>query len=65
MRITLELDGALVKKAMALTKISDKNALINKALDELIVSNFRREILKFADSGAWKKQLQKIKDEMK
>ncbi|MDR1317520.1 MAG: type II toxin-antitoxin system VapB family antitoxin [Spirochaetales bacterium] len=41
MRINIELDDTLVKKAMYLTKISTKKALINKALEELIKSNTR------------------------
>jgi Arc/MetJ family transcription regulator len=36
MRTNIELDDTLVKKAMDLTKISTKKALINKALEELI-----------------------------
>ena len=38
MRTNVELDGTLVKKAMDLTNISTKRALINKALEELIKS---------------------------
>ncbi|MDR1908323.1 MAG: type II toxin-antitoxin system VapB family antitoxin [Spirochaetaceae bacterium] len=47
MRTNVELDDTLVKKAMDLTKISTKKALINKALEELIRANIRRGMLKY------------------
>ena len=34
MRTNVELDDVLVKRAMELTKISTKKALLNKALEE-------------------------------
>ena len=51
MRTNVELDDALVKKAMKITQISTKKALIHKALEELIESNKRKEMLKYIDSG--------------
>jgi Arc/MetJ family transcription regulator len=59
MRTNIELDDTLVKKAMNLTKISTKRALINKALEELIKSNTRKEMLKFIDSDIWEGDLKK------
>ena len=53
MRTNIDLDDMLVKKAMKLTRISTKKALIHKALEELINSNTRKEILKYVDSGIW------------
>jgi len=47
MRINVELDDALVKKAMKLTGIPTKRALIHKALEEPVISNTRKEILKY------------------
>ena len=57
MRTNVELDDVLVKKAMELTKIPTKKALLNKALEELIKSNERRKMIKFIDSGVWKGDL--------
>jgi Arc/MetJ family transcription regulator len=62
MRTNIELDDILVKKAMDLTKISTKRALINKALEELIKSNTRKEILKFIDSDIWEGDLKKMRE---
>jgi Arc/MetJ family transcription regulator len=59
MRTNIELDDTLVKKAMDITKISTKKALINKALEELIKSNTRKGMLKFMDSGIWEGDLKK------
>jgi len=61
MRINIELDDVLVKKAMKITKISTKKALINKALEELINSNSRKGMLEYIDSGVWEGNL-KIKN---
>jgi Arc/MetJ family transcription regulator len=62
MRTNIELDDTLVKKAMDLTKISTKRALINKALEELIKSNTRKGMLKFIDSGIWEGDLKKMRE---
>ena len=61
MRTNVELDDALVKKAMELTKIPTKKALINKALEELIKSNTRKGILKYMDSGIWEGNLNEMR----
>ena len=61
MRTNVELDDALVKKAMDLTNISTKKALINKALEELIKSNTRKGMLKYMDSGIWEGNLKEMR----
>ena len=61
MRANVELDDVLVKKAMELTKISTKKALINKALEELVKSNERRKMIKYMDSGVWKGNLEEMR----
>ena len=53
MRTNIELDDALVKKAMELTKIPTKKALIHRALEELVKSNTRKGMLKYMDSSVW------------
>ena len=57
----MELDDGLVKKAMEITKITTKKALINKALEELIRSNTRKGMLKFIDSGVWEGNLEEMR----
>ena len=55
MRTNIELDDALVKKAMVIAQLSTKKAVINKALEEFIKSNTRKNMLKYIDSGVWEK----------
>ena len=61
MRTNVELDDVLVMKAMELTKIPTKKALIHKALEELIKSNTRKEILNYMDSGIWEGSLTEMR----
>ena len=57
MRTNIELDDTLVKRAMDLTQLTTKKAVINKALEELIKSNTRKKMLKYIDSGVWEGNL--------
>ena len=61
MKTNVELDDVLVKKAMDLTRITTKRALINKALEELIKSNTRKGMLKYIDSGVWEGDLEEMR----
>ena len=61
MRTNVELDDILLKKAMKLTKIPTKKAVLNKALEELIKSNERRRMIEFMDSGVWKGDLSEMR----
>ena len=61
MRTNIELDDALVKKAMKITRVTTKKALINIALEELIKSNSRKGILEFIDSGIWEGDLKEMR----
>jgi len=61
MRTNVDLDDVLVKKAMKITQISTKKALINKALEELIKSNSRKGMLDYIDSGVWEGSLKEMR----
>jgi len=61
MRTNIDLDDVLVNKAMKITRISTKKALINKALEELIKSNTRRGMLKYIDSSIWEGSLKDMR----
>jgi Arc/MetJ family transcription regulator len=61
MRTNVELDDVLVKKAMKITQISTKKALINKALEELIKSNSRKGMLDYIDSNVWEGNLKEMR----
>ena len=60
-RTNVDLDDTLVKRAMDLTNITTKKAVINKALEELIKSHTRKGMLKFADSGIWEGNLREMR----
>ena len=61
MRTNIELDDALVKKAMAIAQLSTKKAVVNKALEEFIKSNTRKNMLKYIDSGVWEGNLKEMR----
>ena len=61
MRTNIELDDILVKKAMKITQASTKKALINMALEELIKSNSRKEMLKYFNSNIWEGNLKEMR----
>jgi len=61
MRTNIDLDDVLVKKAMKITQISTKKALINKALEELIKSNSRKGMLEYINSNVWEGNLKEMR----
>jgi len=61
MRTNIDLDDVLLKKAMKITQISTKKALINKALEELIKSNSRKGMLEYINSGIWEGNLKEMR----
>ena len=61
MRTNIELDDVLIKKAMKITQISTKKALVNKALEELVKSYSRKEMLNYIDSGIWEGNLKEMR----
>ena len=61
MRTNIDLDDVLVKKAMKITRISTKKALINKALEELIKSSSRKGMLEYINSNVWEGNLKEMR----
>ena len=61
MRTNLELDDVLVKKAMEITRLSTKRAVVHKALEELVRSNTRKGMLQYMDSGIWEGNLTEMR----
>jgi len=61
MRTNIDLDDVLVKKAMKITRISTKKALINKALEELIKSSSRKGMLEYINSNVWEGNLKDMR----
>jgi Arc/MetJ family transcription regulator len=61
MRTNIDLDDALVKRAMNITKITTKKALVHKALEEMVKSNTRKGMLKYIDSSIWEGNLKEMR----
>ena len=61
MRTNVELDDVLLNKAMELTQIHTKKAVIHKALEELVKTNTRKELLEYIDSGVWEGNLKEMR----
>jgi Arc/MetJ family transcription regulator len=61
MRTNIELDDVLVEKAMKITQITTKKAVINKALEELVKSYSRKEMLDYFNSGIWEGNLKEMR----
>ena len=58
MRITLNINDDLIKKAVRLTGIKEKTILVNKGLDALIALESSKRLAKL---GGTEKDLKKIK----
>jgi Arc/MetJ family transcription regulator len=61
MRTNIELDDVLVEKAMKITQITTKKAVIHKALEDMVKSYSRKEMLKYFDSGIWEGNLEEMR----
>ena len=61
MRTNVELDNDLLNRAMELTQITTKKAVIQKALEELVKTNTRKDILSFINSDIWEENLKEMR----
>jgi Arc/MetJ family transcription regulator len=53
-RTNIEIDDALVRKARKLTRLKTKRQIVGKALELLVRSESRKQILRYYGSGIWK-----------
>jgi Arc/MetJ family transcription regulator len=56
-RTNIELDDGLVRKARRLTRLKTKREIVGKALELLVRSESRKDILRYYGSGIWKGDL--------
>jgi len=56
-RTNIEIDDELVRKARKLTRLKTKRQIVAKALELLVRSETRKEMLKYYGSGIWKGDL--------
>ena len=52
-RTNIELDDNLVRKARKLTRLKTKRAIVGRALEVLVRSESRKNILRYFGSGVW------------
>lgn len=56
-RTNIVLDDNLVRKARKLTRLKTKRAVIQRALEALVRTESRKQILRYYGSGIWKGDL--------
>ena len=56
-RTNIEIDESLVRKARRLTRLKTKRQIVQKALELLVRSETRKEILRYYGSGIWQGDL--------
>jgi len=56
-RTNIEIDDSLMRKARRLTRLKTKRQIVDKALELLVRSESRKEILRYYGSGVWKGDL--------
>ena len=60
-RTNIEIDEALVKEAMKLTKQKTKKAVVNFALKELVNKEKRKKLLEFEGKVEWRGNLAEMR----
>lgn len=60
-RTNIELDDELVQKARKLTRLKTKREIVGKALELLVRSENRKNILRYYGSGIWKGDLKRMR----
>ena len=60
-RTNIEIDEALVKEAMELTKQKTKKAVVNFALKELVNKEKRKKLLEFEGKVEWRGNLAEMR----
>ncbi len=60
-RTNIELDDDLVQEARKLTRLKTKREIVGKALELLVRSENRKNILRYYASGIWKGDLKRMR----
>ncbi|MGA7915411.1 MAG: type II toxin-antitoxin system VapB family antitoxin, partial [Candidatus Acidiferrales bacterium] len=60
-RTNIEINDQLVRKARKLTRLKTKREIVDKALELLVRSEARKEILRYYGSGIWKGDLRSMR----
>ena len=62
MRTNIDLDETLVKRAMEISGINTKKAVVNMILNEYIRRNNQKNILKYRGEKIWEGDLEKMRE---
>ena len=62
MRTNIDLDETLVKRAMEISGINTKKAVVNMILNEYIRRNNQKNILKYRGKKIWEGDLEKMRE---
>ncbi|MFB3922623.1 MAG: type II toxin-antitoxin system VapB family antitoxin [Terriglobia bacterium] len=60
-RTSIDIDDSLLRRALRLTGLKTKKAVVQRALEELVRSESRKGILKFYGSGIWEGDLELLR----
>jgi Arc/MetJ family transcription regulator len=60
-RTSIEIDDGLLRKARKLTRLKTKREIVGKALELLVRSESRKQILRYYGSGIWKGELKAMR----
>jgi Arc/MetJ family transcription regulator len=60
-RTNIEINDRLVRKARRLTRLKTKREIVDKALELLVRSETRKDILRYYGSGVWKGDLKAMR----
>lgn len=60
-RTNIEIDDKLIRQARRLTRLKTKRQIVDKALDLLVRSEKRKELIRYYGSGIWKGDLKAMR----
>ncbi len=61
MRTNIEIDDRLMTSARRLTRLHTKREVVQRALEHLIQSEERKQILRYYGSGIWEGDLKRMR----
>jgi Arc/MetJ family transcription regulator len=62
MRTNIDLDDTLIKKAMEISGMNTKRAVINLILNEYVRKNNQKDILKYRGTKIWEGELEQMRE---
>lgn len=60
-KITIDIDIDLLRKARSITGLRTEQEIVSKAVELLVRSENRKNILRYYGSGIWKGELKKMR----